>query len=123
MFFSNVTSWGPLAQSFVYEEELKAKYKVIGFVETHVESSRDPYLHTRASAQGFDSFSNPAMKYSSTSGTHGGEVILSPKYIYCVPIQQIILETANNANDETPRYACVEARFGEMSFLDIIAYF
>ena len=88
-------------RSFVYEEQFKAKYKLVGLVETHVEHPRDLDLRARAPAQGFDSYSNPAMKYSSTKGTHGGEVILTPKFTYSEPIEQIILETANNPNDET----------------------
>ena len=95
----------------------------MGFVETHVPICRDPDLYARASSQGYDSVSNVAMNYSSTTGTHGGEMILTAKCTHSMPLEDVILQAAKNANDEVSRFTCVETRFGQMSILVIVTYF
>jgi len=72
---------------------------------------------------GFNAFANPAMKYAASLGNHGGEVILTAKHTYSVPIDPIILEASESANLEIPRFTASEVRYGQTSILTIVAYF
>ena len=83
----------------------------------------DPDLHARASSQGYDSASNPAMVYSNTNGNHGGEMILAAKHTFSLPVEDTMLQMARSSNDEIPRFSSLEVRFGKMSILVVVAYF
>ena len=112
-----------MAQSFVYTDDFKNRYQVIGLVETHYGHERLPDLQARATAMGFNSVANPAMNYVLTQGNHGGEAILTAKHTFSLPIDPIILEAAQTANLEVPRFTASEVRYGQTSILTIIAYF
>ena len=107
----------------INEETFKAKYHVVGLVEPHVPCGADPDLHAWASAQGYDSASNPAMVYANTNGNQGGEMILAAKHTFSLPVEDTILQMARNANNEIPRFSSLEVCFGKMSILVVVAYF
>ena len=98
-------------------------YDVIGLVETHVGVDRVPDVHARAIAQGYNACTNPAMKFRDSLGNHGGELLLTARHTFSIPIDNIILENARNANDETSRFATTEVRYGQMSIIVVVAYF
>jgi len=98
-------------------------YDVIGLVETHVGVDRVPDVHARAIAQGYNASTKPTMKFKDSLGNHGGELLLTSRHTYLIPIDNIVLENAKNANDETPRFTTTEVRYGQMSILVIIVYF
>ena len=122
-FFGNITKWGPQAQSEFFSEECKLRYQVCGLVETHNNDGANADMRARASSQGFDAQLNHAMKHPDSAGNHGGEAMLTSKSTFSLPIDPTVLQNASDINDEPCRFAAVEVRFGQMSILNISAYF
>ena len=57
-FFSNITIWGHQAQSFVFSDDFKQKFQVVGLVETHLTPANEPDMIARSSVQGYEAVSN-----------------------------------------------------------------
>jgi len=122
-FFSNVSVWGPTAQSEIFSDIFKSQYQVIGIVETHNDIQKDIDMNARANSQGFNISTNHAMQYDHTLGNHGGEAILASKPTFSLPPDADVMETARNVNDEKPRFTAMEVRIKNVSMLTIVAYF
>ena len=120
--FANITTWGPLVQNHLFTAEVLNEYQIFGLVETHVPLSRDTEILAKARQHFHDAVSSPAMVYSDTGGTHGGEAIFSAKHVFSLPIDQDIIDLATSVNDEPKRWVAMEIRVTQVSILVITAY-
>ena len=107
----------------MFSDEFKQKFQIVGLVETHLDPTNEPDMISRRMKMGYDAASNPAQKYSLSTGNHGGEAILTTKYTYSIPIAPIVLASSVSVNLEVQRFVAKEVRFGKMSVLTITAYF
>ena len=114
IFFANITTWGPLAQNFIFTEDFISTYQIAGLVETHALQANDLDLQAKCRAHGFNPVTNPAMQYPDTTGSHGGEAMLVAKHLHAIPINQDIMEgafrpTMRNSVGPLLRFGCPSA--------------
>ena len=123
-FFANVTSLGEIAKNFVFDKSFVSRYHIAGIVESHLAGPKVPDLIAKARAHGYIAHVNPAEKSTcSEKDTHGGEFVLSGFHTFSLPIDPIIIEQAEAANDQIRRWQAVEIRVSQVSFLFVVGYF
>ncbi len=119
---SNVSSFGTLAQSFVYDSKVMNKYQVLVLVESKVRPDKVDDVKARARTHHAVASVYP-VQATSEVGSHGGELILCEASLPIEPIDPDVLSAVVDQTGENLRCVGSILRLKDVSCLLIGAYF
>ncbi len=123
VYYSNITCWGPSAQSHLFSEDV-AKMHVHCVNEHHQRKCSTQNIRSRYKNNGKRCFINPASpSCTSESGTHGGEFIAINKYLDAKPIQGHVLKSIVRQLEEPLHFAAVLLRPKKKEIVLVVPYF
>jgi len=117
-FFSNVTSWGPQAEGYIFNRRFTKHYNVVGLAEHHRSKTLDLDFKAKFSSRGYRLTPNPAQATGrSETGTHGGEAVSVHKHLDSKPIAPDVLEAIEQEFGEPLHFAAVMLRLKHKTVL------